>query len=43
MKIVRVPWIRCSADEEDTSTIRMQWRKQEFTIMAYSQREAEEW
>jgi hypothetical protein len=43
MKIVRVPWIRCRADELDTSIIPVAWRKQTFSIMAHSQQEAEKW
>jgi hypothetical protein len=43
MKIVRVPWIRCRADEVDSCVIQVQWRKQEFLIMAQTPREAEGW
>ena len=43
MKIVRVPWIRCRADEIGSCTIDVQWRKQSFRILAYSEREAQEW
>jgi len=43
MKIVRVPWIRCRADEVGSCPIDAQWRKQSFKIIAYSEREAQEW
>ena len=43
MKIIRVPWIRCRADEVGTCSIDVQWRKQSFKILAYSEREAQEW
>ena len=43
MKVIRVPWIRCRADEIGSCTIEVQWRKQSFGILAYSEREAQEW
>ena len=43
MKVIRVPWIRCRADEVGSCSIEVQWRKQMFRIIAYSEREAQEW
>ena len=43
MKVIRVPWIRCRADEVGTCSIEVQWRKQSFRLLAYSEREAQEW
>jgi hypothetical protein len=43
MKIVRVPWIRCRADEVGTCSVDLEWRKQFFKVIAYSEREAQEW
>jgi hypothetical protein len=43
MKVIRVPWIRCRADEEGAQFFEMQWRKQTFKVLAYSEREAREW
>ena len=43
MKVIRVPWIRCRADELGSVGHEMQWRKRGFTILAYSEKEACEW
>ena len=43
MKVLRVPWIRCRADETDACAIQVQWRKQTFSLIAHSEREAQEW
>ena len=43
MKIIRVPWIRCRADEIGALNIDMQWRKQTFSVLAYSEKEGREW
>jgi len=43
MKTVRVPWIRCRADEVDAIPARLEWRGRSFTALAYSEREALEW
>ena len=43
LKIIRVPWIRCRADEVDALLFEMEWRKREFSVLAYSEEEAREW
>ncbi len=43
MKIVRVPWIRCRADEVDAVSSEMTWHGRTFAVLAYSQKEALEW
>jgi len=43
MKVIRVPWIRCRADEVGAADQEMHWRKCSFAILAYSEREAHEW
>ncbi len=43
MKTVRVPWIRCRADEVEALPIEMEWRGTSFTLLAYSDREARDW
>ena len=43
MKIVRVPWIQCRADEVDTIECEMEWRGRVFAVMAYSEAEARKW
>ena len=43
MKIVRVPWIQCRADEVDTIECEMEWRGRVFAVMAYSEIEARKW
>jgi len=43
MKVIRVPWIRCRADEIGTCSIEVTWQKQTFHLIAYSEREAQEW
>jgi hypothetical protein len=43
MKVIRVPWIRCRADEAGAQVFEMQWRKQIFRVLAYSEGEAREW
>jgi hypothetical protein len=43
MKIIRVPWIRCRADESDAVPSELEWRGRSFTLLAYSEKEALEW
>ena len=43
MKIVRVPWIQCRADEVGTVECEMEWRGRVFAVMAYSEAEARKW
>lgn len=43
MKIVRVPWIRCRADEVDAVSSEVAWRGLTFALLAYSQKEALDW
>ena len=43
MKIIRVPWIRCRADEVDAEPFDMEWRGRSFQVLAYSEREASDW
>jgi len=43
MKVIRVPWIRCRADEVGAVSCPLDWRSKSFTILAYSEREAREW
>jgi hypothetical protein len=43
MKTVRVPWIRCRADEADAVPSEMEWRGRSFTLLAHSEKEAREW
>lgn len=43
MKIVRVPWILCRADEVDTIECEMEWHGRVFAVMAYSEAEARKW
>ena len=43
MKIVRVPWIQCRADEVDTIECEMEWRGRVFAVMAHSEDEARKW
>lgn len=43
MKTVRVPWIRCRADEVDATPTEMEWRGRIFDLLAYSQKEARDW
>ena len=43
MKTVRVPWIRCRADEVDAIPCEMEWRGQHFAVLAYSEKEARDW
>ena len=43
MKTVRVPWIRCRADEVDAVPSEMEWRGRRFLLLAYSDKEAQEW
>jgi hypothetical protein len=43
MKTVRVPWIRCRADEVDAVPTELEWRGHGFTLLAYSEKEALEW
>jgi hypothetical protein len=43
MKVIRVPWIRCRADEVDSVASEMAWRGRTFSLLAYSEKEAREW
>ena len=43
MKNVRVPWIRCRADEVDAVPTEMEWRGRIFDLLAYSEKEARDW
>ena len=43
MKVIRVPWIRCRADEIGAQLFEMRSRKQTFNVLAYSEQEAREW
>lgn len=43
MKTVRVPWIRCRADEVDAKSTEMEWRGRIFDLLAYSEKEARDW
>jgi hypothetical protein len=43
MKVIRVPWIRCRADEIGAQIFEMQWRKQTFKVLAHSENEARDW
>jgi hypothetical protein len=43
MKTVRVPWIRCRADEADAVPSEMEWRGRSFILLAHSEKEAREW
>jgi len=43
MKLIRVPWIRCRADEAGAQIFEMQWRKRNFKVLAHSEREARDW
>lgn len=43
MKILRVPWIRCRADEVDALPYELEWRGHHFSVLAYSEHEARDW
>lgn len=43
MKVIRVPWIRCRADEVDAVPSELVWSGQRFSVLAYSEKEAREW
>ncbi len=43
MKLVRVPWIRCRADEVDAVPTEMEWRGRLFGVLAYSEKEGRDW
>jgi hypothetical protein len=43
VKIIRVPWIQCRADEVDAERYDFFWRGRDFEIMAYSEGEARKW
>lgn len=43
MKLVRVPWIRCRADEVDAVQVGLEWRGHAIAVLAYSEKEAREW
>ncbi len=43
MKIIRVPWIVCRADEFGTVQVPINWRGYDIEIIAYSEKEARDW
>jgi hypothetical protein len=43
MKLVRVPWIQCRADEVDALQVELEWRGQSIAVLAYSEKEARDW
>ena len=43
MKIVRVPWFQCRADEVDAIECEMEWRGGIFAVLAHSEDEARKW
>jgi hypothetical protein len=43
MKVVRVPWIRCRADEVDAVSTELAWQGRTFSVLSYSEKEAREW
>lgn len=43
MKLIRVPWIRCRADEAGAKFFEMQWHRIHFDLLAYSESEARDW
>jgi len=43
MKTIRVPWIACRADESGALSCEMQWRNHSFIILAYTEKEANDW
>ena len=43
MKILRVPWILCRADEAGALPFEMRWRNRSFTVLAYTEKEASDW
>jgi hypothetical protein len=43
MKLIRVPWILCRADELGAQNCHLEWRGKTFEVLAYSEREAREW
>ena len=43
MKVIRVPWIRCRADEMGAIECELEWRGRVFAVLAYSENEAKSW
>lgn len=43
MKIVRVPWIQCRADEVDAIESELEWNGRIFAVLAHSADEARKW
>lgn len=43
MKVIRVPWISCRADEVDAVQCELDWAGRAFAVMAYSEKEARDW
>jgi hypothetical protein len=43
MKCLRVPWIRCRADEMGTDTFELEWRNRSVSILAHSESDAKTW
>jgi len=43
MKLVRVPWIQCRADEVDAVQIELEWRGRAVAVLACSEKEGRDW
>jgi hypothetical protein len=43
MKVIRVPWIQCRADEAGAECFAWEWKGRDFEIMAYTRKEAVDW
>ena len=43
MKVIRVPWIVCRADEFGPVQVPVSWHGYDLEIMAYSEKEALDW
>ena len=43
MKVIRVPWIQCRADESAAQCFPWEWKGRGFEIMAYTEDEARSW
>jgi hypothetical protein len=43
MKLIRVPWIQCRADEVDSIRVELDWRGRPIAVLAYSEKEARDW
>jgi len=40
---LRVPWIRCRADEVDASQHELEWAGRYFVVLAHSKADADAW